>query len=637
MLADAKPMREYRYVRHERNAPAATLLTLCVALACRVGEAPAPEPGPEPAVEEPVAVDEPSHAALLLEEARTAFEVADAERALSLAEEVLERYPDGDEATPALWVAARAAYSLGLYERAAEYAEAYASLLPETAPEGRDALKLAFVARDAAAPPQGPAPIIGAILPRSGSPVMRRYGDWVLEGIELAVREHEERMGREVDLVVLDDSASPGKAVELTWELERRGAAAIIGPLLDLGLAAAARARVDEDLVIISPTAAERPADVRNAFALNAGDTRGAQSLATAAWDLGFDRAAVVYPSLDPYRRKAQAFEVEFEALGGDIVATAAYDSGTTTFETPLRRVQHAASPPVDTMRPFLTVVDTFPGQHDALWAELIAAREAADTLTTDTAIADTSALLAFLFGFARDTADVRDPFQPIEPLPPPLPVPPDTVVPDSLVDDTVIYRMAPWALFVPAPPRDVRQIAPQVEFYGLDSAGVQVFGDASWTSPEVLRLVDRRALERVVASSPLDPAEADRGVTADFVERYETAYRRTLNNPLPALGYDAATLVLASLPNRGVTPRAVARRFSFIEGIRGATGVFSVYGNDIVRAPYMVVIRGGRLLPAPTPFEYVMPIAKPPIPPEPDTTELVEEKPPPLPPEPGP
>ncbi len=113
-------------------------------------------------------------------------------------------------------------------------------------------------------------------------------------------------------------------------------------------------------------------------------------------------------------------------------------------------------------------------------------------------------------------------------------------------------------------------------------------------------------------------------------MERYEAAYRRTLNNPLPALGYDAASLVLASLPRRDATPGAVALRFSFLDGLRGATGVFSVYGDEIVRSPYLVMIRDGRLVPAPMAFEYTMPIPVPPRPPEPDTTELDEEEPPP-------
>ncbi len=615
----------------------ATLLLICLVVGCRVGEAPAPRPEPGPVADSVVAPVTERTAAELLEEGGRAYEIADAARALALAEQVLAEYPETDAATAALWLAARASYAVGDYDGAAGYAYRYGGRFTETSPEAREALRLAFDAEDAAAEalPPGPAPVVGAILPRSGSAVMRRYGDWVLEGVELAVEEYEARMGREVELVVLDDSAQPGRAAELARELERRGAVAILGPLLDYALAAAAHARFDRDLVVVSPTATTAPPGQPKAFALNAGDTRGAQALATLVWDLGFDRAAVVYPQRPTYRRKAGAFEVEFEALGGDILTTAPYDSGTTTFAGPLRTVLHTASPPVDTLRPFRVVVDSFPGQHDSLWAVLRARRLMgarpepglqADSpwlapAIPDTIPADTLGLLDTV-GFGLR---LGDDFEPLEPWPPP-----DTTLPDSLVDDTVTYRMAPWALFVPAPTRDIRQIAPQMEFYGLDTAGVQVFGDMSWTSPEVLRLVDARALEGVLAASPLDPAEGRQGVAVDFVERYEAAYRRTLSNPLPALGYDAASLVLAALPRRDATVKDVALRFSFVAGLRGATGVFSVYGNDIVRSPYLVTIRGGRLVPAPAPFEYEMPVPVPPQPPEPDSTELTEEEEPP-------
>ena len=168
------------------------------------------------------------------------------------------------------------------------------------------------------------------------------------------------------------------------------------------------------------------------------------------------------------------------------------------------------------------------------------------------------------------------------------------------------------------APDRDVRQIAPQIAFYGLDSAGVQVFGDEAWASASVRRVVPPRDLEGVIAASHFAPGRADALADPDFVRRYEESYRRSLENQLPALGYDAANLVLQALPNRMTTPSALARRFSLLAGIRGATGTFSVRSDRVVRTPYLVVIRGGRLAPAPLPFEYVLPVPKPPLP---DTT----------------
>lgn len=543
-----------------RALPIATLLMVSLSLACRVGERPPEGPRPE-AESAPTAAS--ATAADLLERARQALEIAEADSARALAERVLKDYPGTESETPALWVAAQAAYAQRDWTAAARYADDYASRLDESDPSARQAYQLMFAAQDSAAPAEVSPVTLGVILPRSGS--LKRYGDWVLEGIRLAVKEQQGRVNQQVRLVVLDDSAKPYLDGDLTRELEQQGVAGIIGPLLDQGLAMAAPARLDPDLVIISPTATRTPAGWRNVYALNGGDVRGAQDLASYAYDLGFDRAAVIYPRGDDlYVRKARAFQDAFRSRGGDIVTTVPYDSGTTTFAGPLRAALHAASPVVDTTQPFIVHVDSGP----------------------------------------RTRQPVMDT------MPPAFP---SYYVPERTHGDTAEYTMGPWALYVPAPPGDVRQIAPQVEYYGLDSAGVQVFGDASWTSPDVLRQVDRRALDGVLAVATLNAGEAERGVSSDFVDRYEAEYRKTLSNPLPALGYDAAHLLLASTPTWDPTPSRVARRMSLMVGIRGATGVFSIYGPNVVRSPFLVMIHEGRLVPAPRSDEYRMPIAIPP------------------------
>jgi len=153
------------------------------------------------------------------------------------------------------------------------------------------------------------------------------------------------------------------------------------------------------------------------------------------------------------------------------------------------------------------------------------------------------------------------------------------------------------------------------VAFYGLDSAGVQVFGDEAWANAEVRRVVPARDLEGVIAASYFPPDRASSATDPAFVELYEARYRKSLDNLLPALGYDAANLVLQALPNRLYSPDALALRFGFLTGIRGATGMLSVRGGEIIRTPYVVTLRGGRLEPAPHPWEYEMPVPKPPLP----------------------
>lgn len=153
-------------------------------------------------------------------------------------------------------------------------------------------------------------------------------------------------------------------------------------------------------------------------------------------------------------------------------------------------------------------------------------------------------------------------------------------------------------AVFIPAPPRDVRQLAPQLAYYGLTGDGVRILGGESWTDEEILRMVAARHLEGVIAVTTLFRESPEVGWT-EFVDRYESTYRRLLDNPYPALGYDATLLLLAGQDGAAVTARDVAARVGVLDGVRGATGIFSVQGGAVLRRPFIVQIRDGQLRPA--------------------------------------
>lgn len=546
------------------------MLVLAGLAACAVGEAP-PRTPPGPSLEPPdtlgvdtlgvVAVppaDEAEAAAAeLLAQGRLAYEAAELGEALDLSWRVVTDYPGTAVWPAASWLGARAAFALRHWTEALELAEA-ATLSPSEATV-EEARALAELARDELQPPSTAAVRLGVILPRTGSQFMVRYADWLLEGIQLAVSEAELREGRSIELIVADDRGGTATA-EAVDDLERRGVLAIVGPLLPQQVPALADARRDRSLLTVSPTIPEHPA-WPYVFSVNTGDARGAQELGRFAAEAGLRQAALLYPRSAEYERKASAFAVEFEAMGGRVRTSVPYDSGTTTFADHMQRILQAVAPET----PYAAVVDSF--------------------------------------GY---------------PLPPAYPQ--DTArgpVPDY--GDPWFGRppQEPFALFVAAPDRDVRQIAPQLAFYGLDSAGVQVFGDEAWAGAAVRRMVPRQDLEGVIAASHFPPGRAESLADPDFVRRYEESYRRSLENQLPALGYDAANLVLNALPNRLATPGALTRRFSLLAGLRGATGTFSVRADRVVRTPYLVVIREGGLAPAPAPWEYRLPQPKPPLAPD--------------------
>lgn len=494
---------------------------LVLLMACAVGEPPpgapsGPEGEPTPdAAEgaEDVAADAAAadRASDLLERSERAYEAGELEESLRLAREVLSDYGATASAEPAGWVAARAAFALDRYEEARELALSYARTQPRGSTREAEARELAELAGDALEPPARLA-VVGVVLPRTGPRVLVRYADWLLEGIELAVAEAERRQNRRIELVVADDAggARLGAAVR---ELERRGAMAIVGPMLPEQIAAAAGARANQRLVLVSPTSTETPG-WPEAYSVNSSDPHGARELGRYAAEIGLRRGAVLYPRSEEYEQKARAFTAEFEARGGEIRAMVPYDSGTTTFDEHMQEIVGAVGSGADPSRPR-------------------------------------------------------------------------------------------FALFVPAPPRDVQQIAPQIDFYGLDEAGVQVLGDEAWASAGVRRVVRARDIESVIAASRFPPERSSAAADPAFVEAYESRYRRSLENELPALGHDAAHLVMQALPNQLSTPDAFARRFHLLAGIPGATGLLSVRQSRVVRTPYLVVIRGGQLAPAPTPLEY--------------------------------
>lgn len=532
------------------------VLASLLVVGCMVGEAPPEGPPPMDTArpetpEEPVEgpVDSPvgdARAAELLQQARAAYDASRLEEALEAAGRVVAEHGGSPAAEEAQWIAARASFALSRYEQARDLARDYAEDQPSASEAVEEADALAELAEDALEAPATAPPLVGAVLPRSGASVLVRYADYLLEGIELAIRQAEERQGRSVELVVVDDAGGT-RTREAVRELERRGALAIIGPLLPRQLPEAAGARTDPGLVLISPTVQQSPS-WSETYSLNTGDPRGARELGRYAADAGLTQAAFLYARTPDLEAKARAFALEFEARGGRIQAMVPYDSGTTTFgdhmEAILERVRSGGPGAMIRL------------EGDSIWADTLSLNRAEGV-------------------GARPGAGGSQPF----------------------------------ALFVAAPQRDVPKIAPQVSFYGLHSAGVQLFGDEAWASAEVRRLVPDRDLEGVIAASPFPPDRAQTSADPAFVSLYEDTYRRSLDNPLPALGYDAANLVMQALPNRLLSAAALSRRFDLLAGIRGATGLLSVRGNQVVRRPYLVRIVDGALVPAPPPGELDLPM----------------------------
>lgn len=321
---------------------------------------------------------------------------------------------------------------------------------------------------------------VGIIVSRTGSQVLQQYAGLVMDGARVA-EEAATTPRRDVELVVRDDGGTAAGAARAVRELEEAGVRVIVGPLMDETLIAAARARSSDDVLIISPTAVSEPAGLRNAYALNVVDTRGAEALGDYA--RRWTRVGVLYGRMPETSRQAQAFIDAYRRGSRGAVTEAAFATGATNL--------------------------------------------------------------------TQQLASLRD----------------------ARVE----------AVYFPASERELQIVLPQLEYAGL--AGVQLLGNENWTG-DAARGLPARALEGAIIATPL-LQDSDAVAWQEFVAGFERLHRRSLSNPVPALGYDAATLAIRALTSRGT-----------VTDFRGATGVLSLESGTVTRRPFLARIAGGRLIP---------------------------------------
>ncbi|MFW5905192.1 MAG: ABC transporter substrate-binding protein, partial [bacterium] len=160
------------------------------------------------------------------------------------------------------------------------------------------------------------------------------------------------------------------------------------------------------------------------------------------------------------------------------------------------------------------------------------------------------------------------------------------------------VTRLEPQGLVLLLPPEDVELVGPQVAFYEVDEMEITILGSEAWSSQSVLEQVDARHTEGVLTvTSRADPESF--GPRWDrFVDAYEEQFQRTLRSPMPALGYDAALLLLHAAREGDGSPEATARALEEIRGFEGATGVLDVVDGRIQRSYQPVRIENRRPVP---------------------------------------
>jgi hypothetical protein len=133
---------------------------------------------------------------------------------------------------------------------------------------------------------------------------------------------------------------------------------------------------------------------------------------------------------------------------------------------------------------------------------------------------------------------------------------------------------------------------------FALDTLAIEIIGTSGWTDPQVLEVLDPLYLDGVVATATIGAGTGSSPGLARFQEAYEQHFQRTLVSPTPAIGYDATLLLLEALRPGRLGPAEIRSSFQGLQDIEGATGIFSVAGDRIVRRTELVRIEDRELIP---------------------------------------
>jgi hypothetical protein len=158
------------------------------------------------------------------------------------------------------------------------------------------------------------------------------------------------------------------------------------------------------------------------------------------------------------------------------------------------------------------------------------------------------------------------------------------------------VGSLLPDGLFLPLTARDIQLLAPQFTYFGLDTLGIQLLGTSGWTEDEVVLEVDSRHTDGVIAST----TRTSQGETEAFLRfraGYETLFRKTLRDQVPAYGYDAAALLLEALRSNPRNSWELLQALDDIKDFPGATGRLSIEGGRIMREPRLVRIQDHELI----------------------------------------
>ena len=189
---------------------------------------------------------------------------------------------------------------------------------------------------------------IGSVNPLSGEAAT--YGTSTKNSVELATAEWNAAggiNGKQIKLIVEDDKADPAEGATVFRKLiEQDKVVAIIGGITSRVALAAAPVANDAKIPLITPTATNEKVTQIGEYVFRfccSDPVQGKVMAKYVAETMGLKNAGIILDVGNDYSKGlAETFTQSFEALGGKVIASEGYPSGTTDFKAQLTKIVQA-------------------------------------------------------------------------------------------------------------------------------------------------------------------------------------------------------------------------------------------------------------------------------------------------------
>ena len=194
---------------------------------------------------------------------------------------------------------------------------------------------------------------VGLLAPLTGD--VSVYGIAVANGAALYIKQVNEAggiNGKQIELIQMDEQGDATQAVNCFTQMVDQGITALIGDVTTTPTLAVVAESQEYNMPMVTASAtaeavtydAETDTVYQNVFRTTFTDPFQGVKMADYATDkLGYTKAAVIYQTGADYNEGlATNFEAEFEANGGQIVASETYSAGDVDFKTQLTTILNA-------------------------------------------------------------------------------------------------------------------------------------------------------------------------------------------------------------------------------------------------------------------------------------------------------